>query len=224
MSRKEQERASKGSQRWIQTLVNERPELIDSELAQRIGLKPEERVHWLSPLENDDYAEYRDQQFLDRLGVKLEEVSLKTFWPKQGPRWDGLARTDRGDLILVEAKSHIRELVTAPTGAKGTSLTKIRKSLTEVQWFLRAGSSADWATCFYQYTNRLAHLYLLHQLNSQPAYMLFIYFVNDRQMDGPTTEAEWQGAIALMEAFLGLRKRPLLEHVLHAFIDVEDLS
>jgi hypothetical protein len=224
MSRWEQGRASKGSQKWLQLLVNEHPEIINGGLADQLGLAPNEYIQWLSPLKADDYAEYRDQQFLDRLDITLEKVSLNSFWPRRGPQWDGLAKTDRGDLILVEAKSHIPELVTDPTGAKGTSLTKIRKSLAEVKWDLRSGAYADWATCFYQYTNRLAHLYLLRELNALPAYLLFLYFINDEEQKGPSSQAQWEGAIELLEALLDVHEHKLSDYVLHTFIDVRNLG
>jgi len=224
MSRKEQGQALRGSQKWLQILVNECPELTDRVLATTLRLSQGERVRWLSPLTDDDYAEYRDQEFIDRLGITLKEVPLASFWPRLGPVWDGLAKTDRGDIILVEAKAHIQELVTKPTGASGRSLTKIRKSLDETKRFLGSHSEADWATCFYQYTNRLAHLYLLRRLNALPAYLLFIYFIKDEEIGGPGTRLEWQGAIKLLESFLGLREHKLSQYVLHVFVDVNELE
>ena len=225
MARREQDRASHGSQKWLQILVNERPEMIDRILANLLGLAQGERVHWLSPLKDDDYAEYRDQEFITRLGVTLERVPLASFWPRLGPAWDALAKTDRGDLILVEAKAHISELVSDPTGASGSSLAKIRESLDATKRFLGSRSDADWAVCFYQYANRLAHLYLLRELNSLPAYLLFLYFINDEKMGGPSTQLEWEGAIHLLESFLRIRRpHRLAQYVLHAFIDVEELG
>lgn len=224
MPRKNQGRASKGSQKWLQILVNDYPEIINGILTDRLGLDRNEDVEWRSPLKADNYVEYKDQQFLEQLGITLEKKSLNSFWPRQGPSWDGLARIDRDKYILVEAKSHIPELVTDPTGAKGTSLTKIRKSLAEVKWDLRSGAYADWATCFYQYTNRLAHLYLLRELNGLQAYLLFLYFSNDEEQKGPASKAQWEGAIELMEAFLGLKQHKLSDYILHAFVDVRDLQ
>jgi len=225
MARREQDRASHGSQKWLQILVNERPEVIDRILANLLGLAQGERVHWLSPLKDDDYAEYRDQEFITRLGVTLERVPLASFWPRLGPAWDALAKTDRGDLILVEAKAHISELVSDPTGASGSSLAKIRESLDATKRFLGSRSDADWAVCFYQYANRLAHLYLLREINSLPAYLLFLYFINDEEMGGPSTQLEWEGAIHLLESFLRIRRpHRLAQYVLHAFIDVEELG
>jgi hypothetical protein len=224
MSRVEQKLAARGSQKWLQILVNERPELVEETLATSLGLTEGEHIRWLSPLKADDYAEYRDVAFINRLGIELEKVSLASFWPRFGPVWDGLAKTDRGDVILVEAKAHISELVSDPTGASGSSLDKIRRSLGEAKQFLHSHPKADWATCFYQYTNRLAHLYLLRELNSLPAYLLFIYFINDKEMGGPSTRSEWEGAICLLESFLDIREHRLSCAVLRAYIDTRQLE
>ena len=40
-------------------------------------------------------------------------------------------------------------------------------------------STCDWSGTFYQYANRLAHLYLLHELNDVDAWLVFVYFVGD---------------------------------------------
>ena len=60
-------------------------------------------IEWLSPLASDNYAEYSDEAFIDLLGGQLSQRKLASFWPKRGPVWDGLGRTDQGHLILVEA-------------------------------------------------------------------------------------------------------------------------
>jgi len=225
MARRGQDRALHGSQKWLQMLVNECPEVIDRVLATLLGFAQGEQVHWLSLLKDDDYAEYSDQEFITRLGIKLRRVPLASFWPRFGPVWDALAKTDRGNLILIEAKAHIPELVSDPTGASEPSLTKIRESLDATKRFLGSHSDADWAACFYQYTNRLAHLYLLRELNALPAYLLFLYFINDTEMNGPSTQSEWEGAINLLKSVLGIRRQHrLFKYVLHAFIDVEELE
>jgi len=224
MSRFVQTAAQRGSQKWLQTLVNQHPERINHYLAEALELEAAESIEWRSPLENDEYAEYRDQAFLDKLGVPAGSANLKSFWPARGPQWDGLARTDQEHFILVEAKTHISEMCSSPTGAKGKSLDLIRASLDETKNFLRSRARVDWSTCFYQYTNRLAHLYFLREKACLPAYLLLIYFLNDHDMGGPTTEAEWQGAIKLIETFLGLRRHRLSDYILRVFIDVDELA
>lgn len=207
MSREPQEKASKGSQKWIQVLVNERCEVINQKLAESHGLK---QVCWLSPRKEDDYSEYRDRCFIDRLNVNLD-VPLKSFWPaKGGPRWDALAKSKTGqdEIIIVEAKSHIGEMVSGGSKAKAERSKKmIRASLGKTKCYLGSHSDVDWAmTDYYQYANRLAHLYFFRKLNELPAYLLYIYFMNDTEMGGPRTQSEWKRAIDYMGLCLGIPK------------------
>ena len=129
VSRIPQHKAAKGSQKWIQKLVNEKPDLLDSNIRTQLDLPDTEKTIWLSPIAVDDYAEYQDQAFLDLLGIKLPKVPLSDFWPSRGPVWDGLGRSDSGKVFLVEAKSHISEVLSPKTGAGVKSLRQIEKSL-----------------------------------------------------------------------------------------------
>jgi hypothetical protein len=115
-------------------------------------------------------------------------------------------------------------MISPATQATETALSMIRKSLEATKEFLGSGSRVDWSTSFYQVTNRLAHLYLLWELNGIPAYLAFIYFVGDDDMGGPATKEEWEGAIHLMEVFLGVKQHKLSKHVTDVFIDVRDLA
>ena len=47
---------------------------------------------------------------------------LQHFGPSVGPQWDGLARSDVGNILLVEAKAHIDELF-SPACQAGMQLT-----------------------------------------------------------------------------------------------------
>jgi hypothetical protein len=67
MARFPQTQAEKGSQKWIQKLVNDKPEILNSQICSTLNLPEKENIQWLSPLKNDDYAEYRDQAFLKLL-------------------------------------------------------------------------------------------------------------------------------------------------------------
>jgi hypothetical protein len=170
MPRISQAPAVKGSQKWIQRLANERPDLMNSLIRTQLNLSDTDKIKWLSSVAEDGYAEYRDQAFLDLLDITLPKTSLPDFWPSRGPVWDGLGRSESGKVFLVEAKSHISEVLSPKTGAGVKSLRKIKKSLDDTKTFLHSNSEHDWASTFYQYTNRLAHLYLLRALNEVPAY------------------------------------------------------
>jgi len=213
----------KGSQKWIQKLVNEKPDLLNSPIRTQLDLPDTEKITWLSQIADDDYAEYQDEAFLDLLGIKLPKVSLSDFWPSRGPVWDGLGKSETEKVFLVEAKSHISEVLSPKTGAGVTSVRKIKKSLDETKTFLHSNSEHDWASTFYQYTNRLAHLYLLRELNDVSAYLIFVYFLNDEDMNGPKSIDEWHGAIKLLHSFLGVGRHRLSEFTADIFIDVRML-
>lgn len=219
MGRFPQHVTQKGSQKWLQMIINEKSEFLNTEIRRKFGLPKDEGIQWLSPLKRDNYAEYRDQEFIDLLGVKLTRIPLANFWPRGGPQWDALGKGSSGILFLVEAKSHIHELISTMQAKGERSREKIQKSLEETKRFLNSNAKTDWASPFYQYTNRLAHLYLLRQ-NQLPAYLVFVYFTNDLEMNGPTTVDEWKGAIKLLYSYLGIGRHKLQNFITDVFIDV----
>jgi hypothetical protein len=223
MTRFTQKPAKRGSQKWIQKLVNEKSHILDSQIHKALNLSKEETIHWLSPLQDDNYAEYRDDAFLNRLDIMLENVSLADFWPKGGPQWDALGKSSKGKLFLVEAKSHIGELISDLHAKDKASISRIKASIEDIKLRLNARKGTDWTKNFYQYTNRLAHLRLLRK-NNKDAYLVFIYFLNDKEMKGPSTASEWQGAIKLLKAYLGIRKHKLSKYIIDLFIDVNQIQ
>ena len=215
-------KAERGSQKWIQIAVNERPEVLRRALQNSGALAPRAKVSWVSPL-SDRYAEYRDEAFLQKLGVELNHRPLSSFWPARGPVWDGLGRTSDDEYLLVEAKAHIGEMVSPASKASPASLAKIERALKETRDFIAPRTTISWSGTFYQITNRLAHLYLLRKLNRIDARLVFLYFVGDTDIGGPATHEEWEGAIRVTEAYLGIGRHKLSPFVHHAFIDVEEL-
>jgi len=116
-------------------------------------------------------------------------------------------------------------MVSSGTGAKNSqSIKKIRNSFDEVKGYLNINNDIDWTGTFYQYVNRIAHLYYLREKNQIKAHLLFIYFINDVTVNGPKSKDEWLGAIQTMECYLGLNKNHKLRKYIHdVFIDVSDL-
>lgn len=220
--------ASRGSQRWLQLTVNRCPDVIDGAMTKAGVLEHGESVQWLSPLESDAFTEYRDHAFLERLGITPQHRRLEDFWPARGPVWDGLARTSSGRCLLIEAKANIPEFDTSPTGASEGSLQQIRKAFDDTRAFLRVRTKTDWAECFYQYANRLAHLYFLRELNEVNAALVFVYFVGDTTVRGRehVSREGWQAAIDLAHHHLGVRADSpwIRENVADVFIDVGDLG
>ena len=223
MARFPQPEAKKGSQKWLQKLVNDKPEILNSRIWSSLNFSEEEHIAWLSPLKSDDYAEYRDQAFLNFLDVKLEKVPLAQFWPRGGPQWDALGKSSSGKLLLVEAKSHISELISSLQAEDQGSIEKITTSLGETKRYLNSSAQVEWTRCFYQHANRLAHLYLLRK-NDLHAYLIFVYFLNDIEMKGPTSLAEWKGALRLLKSALGIGRHKLQKFITNVYVDVRALQ
>ena len=223
MSRHPQKSNSHGSLKNLQVAINEKKRYLDCEISKVIGKQM--KIDWRSPLQTDDYAEYRDEDFLKKLGILNKmKYPLSNFWPNYGPQWDALG-VGGDEIILVEAKANIPEMVSPGTGAENPqSIRKIRNSLDEVKKYLSVSDSIDWTGTFYQYVNRIAHLYYLREKNQIKAHLLFIYFINDITVHGPKTKDEWLGAIQTMECYLGLAKKLKLRKYIHdVFIDVNAL-
>ena len=144
-----QPKGTRGSLKWLQTAVNEHPYA----LRKAFGISG--KIEWLSPLREDDYAEYRDADFLKLIGYSTLMPALADFWPRRGPQWDALARTDRGEVLIVEAKAHIPELFSSPSAASPESRAKIDVALKQTSLLLKAKTPASWGVHFYQLTTGL---------------------------------------------------------------------
>ena len=81
----------------------------------------------------------------------------------------------------------------------------------------------NWSGKFYQYTNRLAHLYFLREKCKKEAYLIFIYFIGDVSVSGPETKQEWEGAIKVLHSYLGISHHKLSKYMIDIFIDIKSL-
>ena len=188
-------RAYKGSQRQIQTYVNEKQDALNSAIAQSLSRYNVDAhgISWVSPLAQDNYLEYRDSEFLERVGLGHLGTSLSKFWAHGGPRWDALAQI-KGGCLLVEAKSHVSEIESGGCQASIGSRRAIEKALEATRNWLGVSTGGDWTGKFYQCANRYAHLYFLTQIARVPAYLINVYFIEDPCK--PTSRAEWDLGIA----------------------------
>ncbi|NMQ06847.1 hypothetical protein E4Q08_17125 [Candidatus Accumulibacter phosphatis] len=213
MPRRTRPATTQRSEHWLRVAVNQYEVVLNQRVQTALGIDATDTIEWLSPVRSDDFAEYFDQEFVDRLGLGELDVPLNDFWPKSGPRWDGLARTKSGKLILVEAKAYIEEAVDYKSKAGADSKARISKALATAKAAFRATADANWEEPLYQYANRLAHLYYLRELNKRDAYLLFVYFANAPDVPNPCTSAHWEGAIRLAEKCLGLGAHPFRPYI-----------
>jgi len=222
MSKVIQKNNGKGSLKDIQKLINN-PLLLNALILNKIPKIKSENMEWLSPKSNDKFAEFSDDEFICKLQLNLKKKLIE-FWPKGGPQWDALGKTDTNEIFLIEAKANIREIVTSSTGAKNkTSLDLINKSLKETKSYLNIKNEIDWSGEFYQYTNRISHLYFLRVINKIKAYLINIYFINDKSVNGPSSKKEWLAALMVLKNYLGVGRHKLSKYMIDLFIDVEDL-
>lgn len=203
---------TKGSLKWIQILINKHPEIISRHLG--IGT-----IRWLSPLSGDEYAEYRDTDFLNLLGLSHLKSQLQDFWPKSGPQWDALGRSEN-KVFLIEAKANIPEIKSSCAAKSPKSIAKIVKALNNTRTTLGVTDNQWWFDGYYQYANRLAHLYFLAERCGVDAELVFIYFCDD-PTHVPTSITDWKQALADQKKLMGLSK---LDRVSDLFINCQELK
>jgi hypothetical protein len=222
MGRFVQPPGTRGSLKWIQSAVNSRPDLLNRAIFSEINnCRP---IEWLSPLTTDEYAEYRDAAFLERIGHPELASKLSEFWPARGPQWDALAQSDCGDVFLIEAKAHINEMCSPATQASEPSKQKIEAALNAAAIECGAQPHAPWSAVFYQLGNRLAHLHFLRR-EGVSAWLLLVNFVGDEDMEGPKTQAEWEAAYRVAYHVMDIRAGSrLMRFVRHLYPDIKDVT
>lgn len=76
MGRYPQDSNSHGSLKDLQDAINKKKKYLDAEILNVIGKQT--NINWKSPLRSDEYAEYRDEDFLINLNI-LNKISFKRF-------------------------------------------------------------------------------------------------------------------------------------------------
>src|SRR5271168_889491 len=89
MPRRKRPCKTRGSEHWLRRAVNENTDALNSLVSRVFEWGDGEKINWLSPIRSDEYAEYYDHHFLERLGISGLGAKLNEFWPRGGPRWDG---------------------------------------------------------------------------------------------------------------------------------------
>jgi hypothetical protein len=217
MSRFTQKAGVNGSLKWIQRAVNADQPILDAHILRHIPAAS--RIEWRSPIADDSYAEYRDAAFLERLGLSKLAGELREWWPERGPQWDALALTDKGDVLLLEAKAHVSELFSS-CAASPPSREKIEAAFMLAMGACKAKPRSSWCDSFYQLANRITHLHWLRKKGT-PAWLVLVNFTGDDETGGPQTMAEWQAAYKIVDHVMGLREHHAMSrYIIHLYPSV----
>jgi hypothetical protein len=180
----------------MQLYVNRYPTHLDSAIKAASGLSGQ--LQWVSPIRADGYKEYKDAAFLRELGLTRLAIPLCQFWPASGPRWDGLARVDNSDplvVVLIEAKNYPREV--RGGGCKAAETNGARRQIKEALQVAGAElgiqDTNGWMGPLYQYANRLAHVAFLRR-HGVEAFMINVCFYGDPHPARNTSEQAWRDA------------------------------
>jgi hypothetical protein len=158
-------------------------------------------VSWVSPRSNDEWAEYRDGDFLSQLKLGALRPQLAKFWPARGPQWDALGLGPDGRVFLVEGRTHVGELASScQVGEK--LVPQISAALDAAKAGFGVSPSADWVNGYYQHASRLAHLLFLER-QAIPTTLIFLYFIGDTEMKGPHSAEAWREALVPVYRHLG---------------------
>ena len=183
---------TKGSQFHLQTYINHYSEAFNQEIfIQSPSLlaytRGKRNISWKSPLASEEYKEYQDDflklYYTDVDLCKNSTQYIRQHWPKNGPVWDGIGIVEgfeQKGLILVEAKSHLRETHSKIKATSPNSISQITKTITLTQAQLGSTTSqTPWLNEYYQLANRLAYLYLLNSKLQIPTWLVLIQFIDD---------------------------------------------
>jgi hypothetical protein len=203
-------RAEKGSRLQMQRAVEENRRALDEAIVGAFEDLAGARLDWRSPLAEDGYREYRDAEFLARIGHSELARALTAFWPRRGPFWDGLAvvsRPERPDgVLLVEAKAHPDEIERG-SGSAATAPDSTATIMSALAWLaadlgvLDADLEQWMRGPGYQHVNRVAWALLNEQ--GVDTWLVHVLFAHDRT-HRPSAPAELEAAMARVSEELRL--------------------
>ncbi len=194
-------KALKGSKLYLQNYMkynsNKLSEMILSASPSLVAFTGDiKSIEWKSPLENENFYEYRDDFLevlnLDKDYIDIANSKLKEFWPKNGPQWDGLAiiknKNVESGVLLIEAKAHINETNSTLKATSYESINKIKESIRISQEYYNIKSN-DWTNNIYQLGNRIAYLYFMNIILKIPTWLVLINFIDGDYKS--TTIEQW---------------------------------
>lgn len=166
----------------------------------------------------DDYAECRDQAFLNLLDIRLPTRPLAFFWPRGGPQWDGLGRAASGEVILVEAKAHLNELYSPATGVAGIEPRPDPSRACRDGTGLGCPGRVRLVEGVLSVRQSLGARVPAGSPERHPDSAVFLYLIGDTDVGGPATRVEWEMPIQTVHTALGLPNRLLTAFEVAQFV------
>lgn len=96
----------------------------------------------------------------------------------------------------------------------------INRALRDTKKFFEVTDGKGWLDEFYQYANRLAHLYFLREICRVDAKLIFVYFCDDSTHIS-TSINEWRVALTDQQSTMGLH---YIDHISELFINCQELQ
>lgn len=199
----------------MQIYANLHPaELSRSVIEQAGGRLADCAIDWVSPIAaeipgEEGYREFLDEAYLRQLGLASHVDALAEFWPRSGPRWDALGIANgpgAPTYLIVEAKSYPGEMTSKCTAKAQASKDLIARSLADAQRHYGVDSAIDWHKPYYQYANRLAHVWFMTERCGLRALLVNLCFVDDHWTSPAglaTSRDSWEVALGQVRRTLG---------------------
>jgi hypothetical protein len=223
-----------GSERSLVQALRRAPEELSELIAQRSDPPiPGDLFEWRDAGMRLRPPERRDPFSVNWRGVGFVEdtrpsvaAAYRDFWTQSGnlPSWDaaGVRVTENGDeWLLVEAKAHLGELrqsCLAKPKALGGSREAIEERLDEVKASLGARTDKSWLDSYYQFANRIATLWFLHEQGVEARLVHVCFTGGESFADAARTADEWDSALAEMDAWIGRPFDHPIEESIHTLV------
>jgi hypothetical protein len=174
-------------------------------------------------------CEYTGIDFLPDDIKKSLDANWKKYWPQTGApqHWDAIIHLyEEADpalpdkWIIVEAKAHLRELVSSSGAENQNSIEMIDNAFEATRERFNIHTDNNWREQYYQSANRLAFVNFMLDNNIKCS-LLNIYFINGWPNDpskNVTDEASWRRKIEDEYSYLGITDEAK-KHIQEVFID-----
>jgi len=230
-----------GSEWQLLRMLGHHREYFYKELRSQIGLPPNAEIHWLdygwdSTTVSGD-KEYKKGEFFEKIkeiftSKVVSSIKEDSFGAILNQNWDGIFWVDK-TVYIVEAKAHLKEIISDCQSDKPESLDVIEEYFKETRDRFGISSDNDWKKTYYQMANRIAFLALLKK-HFIDAKLVNIYFLNgyEKKIKNPVsgkyytiqnknaTKDEWIKAIKKEEDYLGVSKLVGKDKdIIHVFIN-----